>query len=72
MLATQSCFAGRLSVLPVDAGEHGKATMNRPAGELWFAVVGGSVILLAIAAVIASNVRPVWLDWLWKMLASSV
>jgi hypothetical protein len=59
-------------VLPVDAGEHGEATMNRPASELWFAVAGGSVIVLAIAAVIASNVRPVWLDWLWKMLASSV
>jgi hypothetical protein len=46
--------------------------MNRPAGEFWFAVTGGSVIVLAIAAVIASNARPAWLDWLWRMLASLV
>jgi hypothetical protein len=31
-----------------------------------------SVIVLAIAAVIASNVKPAWLDWLWKMLARIV
>jgi len=59
-------------VLPLDAGEHGEARLNRPAGEFWFAVAGGGVIVLAIAAVIASNVRPIWLDWLWKMLASIV
>ena len=72
MLATQPCLAEPLSVLPRDAGEHGEARMNRPAGEFWFAVAGGSVIVLAIAAVIASNAKPAWLDWLWKMLASLV
>jgi hypothetical protein len=72
MLATQPCLDGRLSVLPLDGGEHGEARMNRPAGEFWFAVAGGSVIVLAIAAVIASNVKPAWLDWLWKMLARIV
>ena len=72
MLATQPCLAGRRYVLPLDAGEHEDARMNRPAGEFWFAVTGGSVIVLAIAAVIASNARPAWLDWLWRMLASLV
>jgi hypothetical protein len=46
--------------------------MGRPAGEFWFTVAGGGVIVLAIAAVIASNVKPAWLDWFWKMLASIV
>jgi len=72
MLATQPCLAERTSVLPLDAGEHEDARMDRPAGEFWFAVTGGSVIVLAIAAVIASNAKPAWLDWLWKMLASLV
>jgi hypothetical protein len=31
-----------------------------------------TVIVLAIAAVIASNVKPAWLDCLWKMLARIV
>ncbi len=46
--------------------------MNRPAGEFWFAVAGGTIIVLAIAAVVASNAKPAWLDWLWKMLTSIV
>ena len=57
MLATQPCLAGRTSVLPLDAGEHEDPRMDRPAGEFWFAVTGGSVIVLAIAAVIASGHR---------------
>jgi len=70
MLATQSCLAGRS--LPLDPGEHDEGRMGRPAGEFWFTVAGGGVIVLAIAAVIASNVKPAWLDWFWKMLASIV
>jgi len=58
-------------VLPLDAGEHGEARLNRPAGD------SGSQCWrrchrARIAASIASNVRPIWLDWLWKMLPGIV